>query len=544
MRRYAKLWILPLVLVLVALAARRVASASWNSLVHFRPPQFSVEPGGRAEPVGRVALVVVDGLRVDAVENMEYLSALKNRSAFYILKSGQPSLSYPGSAVIATGAWQDVTGVTTNWFEGPVRRDSLFSLARGCGRSAVLVGEEGWGKLFGDQAARTYTRAWRDAYTTFDEDTLAKALEFLSEKPDLAVIHFVDVDEAGHDFGAASAEYRRNAAHIDRLIARLHAALDGDMVLIVTSDHGQLDRGGHGGGEDMVTRVPFLMSGRPVRPGSYGSARQADVAPTVAALAGLPVPPYSQGRILDEALELGAQKVRLEALQSAQKREFTRAYLGAVGADFEVVRRKVPPVPGETGPAYWGRVLSAGKEARLAAGMVSRLPLFLAVLLLPAAALWYFGKRSGLPPGPALGAAILFFAADYALFFASGKFISLSAINEEDMLPAFLNQTMLYAAVSLVAMAVLLAFLNRKKTAREAAGSSLLMTAIAAFLIVAQVDFFFLYNGPLIAWHIPDMFLGFKYYLDLMSLIAVGFVSVLIPVVTLGAHRFWRWTGL
>ena len=540
MKKYAGLWILPLVLVLISLGTLRVARACWDSLVHFRPPQFAVEPGEKAGPVARVVLVVVDGLRVDALEKMEYVSALRGRSAFFVLSTGQPSLSLPSSAVIGTGAWQDVTGVTTNWFEGPVRLDSLFSLARDSGLSTAIAGGEGWGQLFGSQSAMTYTRAWKDAYTTFDEETLAEALEFLSARPALLAVHFLDADNAGHDFGAASEEYRKYAGQIDTLIARLHAALEDDTVLIVTSDHGQRDKGGHGGWEEVVTRVPFLMCGRPIRPGSYGSARQSDVAPTIAALAGLPIPPYAQGRILDEALDLGGEKARLRELLSAQKEKFARAYLGAIGADVEETRAGLSPAQGDDAGQYWDRALSRGKGAHLAAGRVRRVPLFLAVLLLPAAALWYFGKKSRLPVRVPLIITLLFFALDYALFFISGKSISLSAINDEDMLQAFFSETMLYVAVSAVVMAVLIGFLNKKKTGWEAAGSSLLMTAIVAFLIILQIDFFFLYNGPLIAWHIPDMFLGFKYYLDLMSLVAAGLVSVIIPVVTLGAHRVWR----
>jgi Type I phosphodiesterase / nucleotide pyrophosphatase len=544
MKRYARLWLVPLMLAALSLGGLQIARGCWDSLVNFRAPRFTVEPGATAPPLGRVVLVVVDGLRTDALERMPGVSRLKARSAFYVVKTGQPSLSLPGSAVIATGAWQDVTGVTTNWFAGPEKKDSLFSLAKAKGVSAALAGEDGWGRLFGGQSAMTYTRPWKDAYTTFDEETLARALEFLSAKPALLVVHFVDADNAGHDFGAASGEYRKYVGHIDTLISRLQAALGDDTVFIVTSDHGQLDKGGHGGWEDVVTRVPLLMCGRPVRPGTYGCAMQTDIAPTVAALVGLPIPPYSQGRILDEALDLGAERARLGGLLSEQKEKFSRAYLGAIGADFEKVRAEVAPAAGENAAGFWDRVVSRGKGARIAAGRVRRVPLFLAVLLLPAVCLWYFGRKSRLPVRPPLVTALLFFAADYALFFGSGKRFSLSSVNDENLLQAFFNETMLYAAVSAVAMAVLLAFLNRKRTAWEAAESSLLMISTVVLLIILQVDFFFLDNGPSITWYIPDMLLGFKYYLDLMSLIAVGFISVIIPVVTLGAHRVWRWTGI
>lgn len=536
LKKYAGLWLIPLVLAALSFGARHLARSAWDSLVRFRAPQFAVEPAGRAEPIGRVVLIVVDGLRVDAFNEMEYVSSLKDSAACFVLETGQPSLSLPSSAVIATGAWQDVTGVTTNWFKGPVRQDSLFSLARDSGLTTAIAGEEEWGKLFGDLATKAYTRKWDGAYVTFDEETQAKAIEFLRENPALLLVHFVDTDMAGHDFGGASAEYRRSARHIDTLIAGIHRHLDQGTILLVTSDHGQTDRGGHGGWEDVVTRVPLLMCGKAIRPGTYGSAKQTDIAPTVAALLGLPIPPYSQGRILDEAVNFGGVQARLRELLSAQKEKFTRAYLGAIGINFDRIRGEIMPMPDEDAAQYWDRVLAKGKEARIAGERVRRAPLFLAVLLVPAMAFLYIGRTLRLSWKTPLLLSLLYFAVDYGIFFASGKRVSLSAINEEDLLQRFFNEVTLYAVVSAVAVVILLAFLDRKKAGFEAAKSSLVLMASIAFLIILQVDFFYLYNGPTIGWRIPNMLLGFKYYLDLTSLVAVGFASVIILPISAGAH--------
>jgi arylsulfatase A-like enzyme len=307
-KKYLKLWILPLILVSVSFGLRNLARLAWDSLVHFNAPQFSVEPGEEADPIARVVIVVADGLRVDTFNKMKFVSSLKDEGAYFILKTGQPSLTMPCSTVIATGAWQDVTGVTTNWFEGPVRQDSLFSLAKDSGMASAIAGGDAWGKLFGSAATKTYTRKWDESYITFDEQTLQKAVEFLSDGAGLLLVHFVDTDEAGHDFGGASLQYQESADHIDSLIARLYADLPENTVLMITADHGQIDRGGHGGWEGIVTHVPFLMCGKSVKPGDYGKAEQTDIAPTTAALLGLPMPPYSQGRILDESAAPGAPR--------------------------------------------------------------------------------------------------------------------------------------------------------------------------------------------------------------------------------------------
>ena len=532
--KYARLWIVPLGLVLVAFGAQKLARSCFDSLVHFRAPQFTVKPGGTAEPVSRVVLVVIDALRIDAFNNMRYLSSLKESGATFILKTGQLSITVPAAAVIATGAWPDVTGATTNWFEGSVRHDNLFSLAKDSGLTTVLAGGTG---LFAGAATKTFVRKWKDAYITFDEETLTKTLEFLSEEPEFSYVHFTDTDEAGHEFGGASPEYQKYADHIDGLIERLHKSLREDTVLMVTSDHGQIDRGGHGGWEAVVTHVPLLLCGSMVKPGSYGMAEQTDIAPTVAALLGLPVPPYSQGRILADALNLGEQEGRLLELQVEHKEVFTRAYLEAIGADFERVRGETAPAPQEDAGAYWDRVLARGKAEKTAGARVRRIPLFLIVLVVPFLAFWYFKKRFRLSVGLPLGLSLLYFAVFYGIFFASGKTISFSSINYQDWLRKFLNETMLYAALSAIIVAIGLAFLARRRTRYETAQASVILAAFIAFLIIVQVDIFLLYNGPLLTRYIPNMFLAFKYYLDLASLVAIGVVSVILPLISMGTHR-------
>ena len=65
-------------------------------------------------------------------------------------------------------------------------------------------------------------------------------------------------------------------------------------MFVVAADHGHIATGGHGGWESVVTSVPAVFSG-PGIPIVAGAASQSDVAPTVALLAGIPVPRFSAG---------------------------------------------------------------------------------------------------------------------------------------------------------------------------------------------------------------------------------------------------------
>ncbi len=73
---------------------------------------------------------------------------------------------------------------------------------------------------------------------------------------------------------------------------RLDLAQD---TVLVCSDHGHIDLGGHGGPDAVVTQQPFVLAGAHVRPGVYEDAQMADVAPTLALLLGTNLPAVSQG---------------------------------------------------------------------------------------------------------------------------------------------------------------------------------------------------------------------------------------------------------
>jgi predicted AlkP superfamily pyrophosphatase or phosphodiesterase len=69
----------------------------------------------------------------------------------------------------------------------------------------------------------------------------------------------------------------------------------------------------HGSPWSYDVEIPILFYGTPfIRAGSYaGAARQQDVAPTIAAVLGLPVPPSMSGRVLSEALQGGTERPKV-----------------------------------------------------------------------------------------------------------------------------------------------------------------------------------------------------------------------------------------
>lgn len=237
-----------------------------------------------------LVLVIIDGLRADVAADLPNLGVLRSEGASATALAGQPSLSLPGWTVISTRTWQELHNVTTNWFEGPVRVDSLFASARRAGVRTILVGDDAWERLFGHLMDRPFYFPGADP--SYDEKVFEVALQTLEEdarahESSFIVVHFLAVDNAGHSFGGASKEYREAALKIDGFIGRLLPLLTPETTLVVTADHGHIDSGGHGGWESEVLKVPLVLAGHRVRPGQFGEVAQVDLAPTMAAILGV-----------------------------------------------------------------------------------------------------------------------------------------------------------------------------------------------------------------------------------------------------------------
>ena len=113
--------------------------------------------------------------------------------------------------------------------------------------------------------------------------------------PRVSFVYLGAVDFAGHATGSGTA-YRAALLAADQRVGRLVAAVrsrpsgpEEDWTIVVVTDHGHLDEGGHGGREPEVTTAWAAAAGSGIRPGAPPLiARQEEVAPLVLAAAGCP----------------------------------------------------------------------------------------------------------------------------------------------------------------------------------------------------------------------------------------------------------------
>jgi hypothetical protein len=415
-----KVMILAIVPILLLAFARfgtmPIIEHTWNQVVNYRSIYATPLPAGdfHRRAVNQVVLVIVDGLRDDVSRTLPALNDLRSRGASRTLQTGQPSLSYPTWTTILSGAWQETSGVTTNWYTGAVTVDTILARAQAAGLKTAIAGSTGWDQLFAGQYDDGDFLSWQGDST--DEATLAQAMHTLSaHNPQLLIVHFNGVDEAGHAHGGASEEYRQAARNVDFLIGKLARAVDlGSGVLMVTADHGHLNTGGHGGPEPVVVSVPFVALGKGISAGSYPLGGQADIAPTVAVLLGTAFPAHNQGRPMWDLFSL-PQPMQAERVVdlAAQYGVFYDAYARTLGvAPFNAVgvaEARDALQAGEFSMALRDaagaedRLVSqaqAARAARLGRERLLRLPLAL-LLLVPFAAWLFPGLAAWLEPAPA-----------------------------------------------------------------------------------------------------------------------------------------------
>ncbi|MFC8143216.1 alkaline phosphatase family protein [Streptomyces paradoxus] len=228
--------------------------------------------------------------------------------------------SGPGWSSILTGVWPDRHGVTGNDFKGAdyARHPDFLTraaIARPGLRTAAAVS---WpalirrGTLGRAIGRRVRHNGESRGYETADRRVARTVLRWLTEDdPDALFVYFGATDEAGHATGPLSPAYDRalldQDAHLGRLLDAIGARradpgrAEERWTVLVTTDHGHLDSGGHGG-DSRAEREVFVILAEPGGPAGIrlDTPRLIDIAPTVLDRLGIPLDPSwgLQGRVL------------------------------------------------------------------------------------------------------------------------------------------------------------------------------------------------------------------------------------------------------
>lgn len=300
-----------LLLLATALGAWWWLRALSASVRDYRPLSLSLPLTGAAAPSGErasaasaplaqsVVLVVVSGLRADALRRMPTLTDLTSRAALADIIVEPPASEPVAWGTLLTGAGSALSGAPLlAGSQAPLRplsADTLFAAAARAGLSAAVFSRGPWDGLIPESVIRgglaptgfSQVAAADSAATEAARDVIRRGTV------DLIVLPYQHVAVAGATFGPDSIEYQRAAQTVDADIAALLKDIDlRRTALVITADRGLSDRAAL---TDETPRVPLLILGPQVKAGAYGPFPQADVASTVAALLGIPPPTQALG---------------------------------------------------------------------------------------------------------------------------------------------------------------------------------------------------------------------------------------------------------
>jgi hypothetical protein len=320
----------------------------------------------------RVFVVIVDGLRLDKSYEVPFLDELRRQGVDTEATSHYPTWSRPNYVSILTGVPPSASGVRTNHHSKPVALDSLMDRAHAAGlHTAMGTDYDVLPRLFlrprrarGDaikepvqpleidpsdvdgvhdhESALAIQAPDANLESPFDDARYAPWPGGFSEAGDalargndeLVVLLLGAVDAAGHSRGGDSEEYRAAVMIADHALARVLSQVDlSQDAIIITADHGHTGRGGHGGVEPEVMTVPLIAAGAGIKPGaSVTDARLIDIAPTAAALLGMPAPGHGLGRTLVEMLTLDERSASQRTLSDQQRMTVTHAIVAGAEA--------------------------------------------------------------------------------------------------------------------------------------------------------------------------------------------------------------------
>ncbi|XP_053099818.1 GPI ethanolamine phosphate transferase 1 [Hemicordylus capensis] len=345
-------------------------------------------------PAQRLVLFVADGLRADSLyelddngtSNAPYLrDIIISKGSWGVSHTRVPTESRPGHVALIAGFYEDVSAVARGWKENPVEFDSLFNqskytwswgspdilpmFAKGASGYHVYTNcYEAGSEDFGAKDA-TVLDTWvfdqvKDFFNSArDNETLFSKVH---EQKIVFFLHLLGIDTNGHAYRPHSREYKNNIRKVDQGVKEIVSMIedfygnDGNTAFILTSDHGMTDWGTHGASHPSETLTPLVAWGAGIKyPQRVTSQQfedeflkewkleswkrqdvnQADIAPLMASLIGVPFPLNSVGILpleyLNNTAHFRAESMLTNAAQileqfkvkMAQKKKTTFSFL-------------------------------------------------------------------------------------------------------------------------------------------------------------------------------------------------------------------------
>lgn len=296
-----------------------------------------------AAPFDRLVFMVVDALRSDFVfangSGFGYTQSLI-RDGFAIpftAHATSPTVTMPRLKAITTGSIPSFLDVILNLDEADTSstlasQDTWLAQmkAKQTGK-LVMYGDDTWLKLFPD----TFDRAdgtssfFVSDFTEVDSNvTRHVPSELRQDDWNTMVLHYLGLDHIGHKGGPRSSNMFPKQQEMDNIVRQIYQAMKTEphlhsALLVICGDHGMNDAGNHGASSAGETSPALVFTSPKLKAISksvsvpapyvddfqyYSVVEQSDLAPTLGALFGFPVPKNNLGAFIPDFLPLWPDK--------------------------------------------------------------------------------------------------------------------------------------------------------------------------------------------------------------------------------------------
>ncbi|EPQ64676.1 Bgt-65 [Blumeria graminis f. sp. tritici] len=290
-------------------------------------------------PFDKIIFMVVDALR----------SLISSGSAIpFTAHAKPPTITMPRIKALSTGSLPSFIDVILNFAES--ESSSLFSQdtwltqmkSKGTGK-LLMYGDDTWLKLFPgtfDRMDGTSSFFVSD-FTEVDTNVTRHIPRELRNRDwNTMVLHFLGLDHIGHKSGPQSLNMIPKQNEMDGIVKQIYDALSKfdhlqSTLLVLLGDHGMNDAGNHGGSSSGETSPALVFISPKLRSIStkleapslrcddfryYSVVDQTDIAPTLGALLGFPIPKNSLGVFIPGFLSFWSdEQDRIQILLSNAK---------------------------------------------------------------------------------------------------------------------------------------------------------------------------------------------------------------------------------
>lgn len=246
----------------------------------------------RGSKTMKVLLILIDGMRPDALADIDMVQDLKQKSTYTMEgRTVFPSVTLPCHMSLFHSVDPSRHGVTTNVYTPQVRPvEGLCEVLLANKKTSAFF--YNWEQLRdltrpGTLSFSYYYRGGQDFETANNIVSCAAVDYFKENSADFTFLYLGYPDAAGHKYGWMSSEYHQSIKNSWENIAKVMDSLPEDYTVIITADHGGHERM-HGTevSEDMT--IPIMIMGEGIAAGKVlQDANIKDIAPTVAKLLGV-----------------------------------------------------------------------------------------------------------------------------------------------------------------------------------------------------------------------------------------------------------------